>query len=955
MTEPLAEKVQQLVAAWRANRHLYPGWLTCPSENRERVWKNTRSWLLVFAHQFPNLALEVRLLGLYEMNWRLETALVPLWTDLAAAITDCLDLINPFPGQIDLPKATITFLPDNADRKDPPWSEIRRCWLELAFALLRFHREERHEQEFTKWTDGLGAICAQRPDYLSRLCYERSLYALGQMDDEAARRALALWPSTVGDLFWALRRAAILAELGEAGEATALTESLLAHLRVGLRHSPEDIPSLSREGWAMCLLFGLYHHRASTGEGKRPDFRGRWRQLASYRCNPWEELEFFELRLNQPVPLPKPEFTEKPSFHPGEYTRSRSFLSDAPDRLIPAYQYMRLVEEATFPPFCGSIGLSGKTLRDVAGWFIRYDPVRTQTLICRLADKELIEQYFKRHRVAWLSPQAIIEFHTIAYRAVLAAHPKSFAIGARGEDALASRADRILYAGIEILARLTVRLGFEQLQPLWTLAVNLYHSPVLRQSPNLDRPLGNLFRSLILSCPRQDLEQRFRELMALPIPGSTSFSVAFPDSWPEVVGALTQRLSYLPPRSQTDEWVGITNSLLVAAGEAEPAVRGRAILRLWILHEYNYLTSSETERLGQVYWQKVNENSQLPDVRGLPRWICLVLPEPQPGLSVERFRQFAIVSNLPPAEGGIVDASGLLTDLLHATKIPGRELSRRSPRRYVDWTASEAEALVDRMSEWWHAAGRAQVALVRSPLPHDLFGDSAFDERMTAVLDVLRYIVIPRLPSVSPAADKVLNLVADMEQYGTAVEAVLPALLLLRQDPEAAPRLRRGLASADRARYVSALRGLIHWLEYQPPLGGQGEALALPPPPQDLLHELGGIIAGRRQPDLIYALDAAGAILKQSNDTIDEQFRQSLVIGLEYLFSETAYRSAEDPGERIPYDEVPIYRAKSAHIATLLHSKFHETAASIQKWIETAKSDPLPEVREVARAASAAD
>ncbi|HEX5271549.1 MAG TPA: hypothetical protein VFW33_13725, partial [Gemmataceae bacterium] len=186
---------------------------------------------------------------------------------------------------------------------------------------------------------------------------------------------------------------------------------------------------------------------------------------------------------------------------------------------------------------------------------------------------------------------------------------------------------------------------------------------------------------------------------------------------------------------------------------------------------------------------------------------------------------------------------------------------------------------------------------------------------------------------------------ADLEQHGMPVEAALPALLLLRNE-QILPRLRRALASSNTGRYVGALRGVLYWVEgHHLPRKGKAHP-RLPPVPYDLLHEVGMIVAGRRQPGLLPALEVTEAVLDHSPEAADERFRLSVVVGLEYLLTEAAYRAAEDPDPRVPYDDVPECRRRAARIASLFRSLFDDDSAVVAQWIDAGRGDPLPEVRQ---------
>ena len=80
----------------------------------------------------------------------------------------------------------------------------------------------------------LGRLGEQVGDVRARWCYERCLFAFGEMDDDSAVRALDQWPVETHDIFWSVRKAAVLAEIGRTEQALELCGIALAKLREGL-------------------------------------------------------------------------------------------------------------------------------------------------------------------------------------------------------------------------------------------------------------------------------------------------------------------------------------------------------------------------------------------------------------------------------------------------------------------------------------------------------------------------------------------------------------------------------------------------------------------------------------------------------------------------------------------------------------------------------------------------
>ncbi len=123
------------VETWKHNRNVYPGLLIASDSMRERIWDNTRGWIGTYLQERANLQVQQELELLFELNWRLETALIPIWDFLIPAYSHVLEAINPFPQFItDLSSATVVLKDDSALEAD--WASIRQQWLTLSFAIL---------------------------------------------------------------------------------------------------------------------------------------------------------------------------------------------------------------------------------------------------------------------------------------------------------------------------------------------------------------------------------------------------------------------------------------------------------------------------------------------------------------------------------------------------------------------------------------------------------------------------------------------------------------------------------------------------------------------------------------------------------------------------------------------------------------------------------------------------
>ena len=147
--------------------------------------------------------------------------------------------------------------------------------------------------------------------------------------------------------------------------------------------------------------------------------------------------------------------------------------------------------------------------------------------------------------------------------------------------------------------------------------------------------------------------------------------------------------------------------------------------------------------------------------------------------------------------------------------------------------------------------------------------------------------------------------------------------------------LRRGLASGDSATAQSALAGLGSWLRK-----ATEDDAALRQPSQDLIREIGLIIAARRGEALAPALEIARLVFDAGGEEIKEPMQEYVLQGLDYLTTELDYeREYDDP------DKVPLLRLRCAQLALSMARTGLLSHNVVSKWLEVAESDPLPEVR----------
>ena len=224
-------------------------------------------------------------------------------------------------------------------------------------------------------------------------------------------------------------------------------------------------------------------------------------------------------------------------------------------------------------------------------------------------------------------------------------------------------------------------------------------------------------------------------------------------------------------------------------------------------------------------------------------------------------------------------------------------------------------------------------------LPGDLFFQrvrNAHKRHWTEVAEVLQAIIVEIALPVS-VGEKLHS------KLQVLIENRMPALALAAGIVQAAPdrvneiatELRVGLTSDDRDLAASAMTGVFLWLEAA--LNNESE---IPPPPNDLVREVGIAIASRRSTVITAALPVAQWIFDKGNESHKDAIRQLVEDGLNYLATELSYdRYHENP------DSIPLQRLFCAQLALAMAKDGLDQQSAVTRWLEIAREDPLPEVR----------
>lgn len=951
--EPLkSQDINSLISSWRQCRLNDPGWIVLPPSNSSELWMYTKDWIEPVFKAVPGLTGPNDLFLLDELVWRVERTGFPLAINWASTIESVLDKYNPFPRQMDSDSIGV-IRPSTEGYRELDWQEISAAWVRLAFAITREARDDQDITRYKKWHSRLEPICQGNPEWISEWYYESALWHLSRTELLELRKTLSSWPLSRDQTGWSLKRAGILAELGDTNEAQSLVLQTLAEIRRRMPSVTPDFRLLSQEGWAMLLSKALQRNKLDTEEELKSEYSDRWERLTAYRCSPWPVISELTSDLEE---LGRKGEDTPDNFDPYRVAgRSIHFSSDSPfEKTRPAFAFMRMFEHTGLPMRCGSVNMWEHTTVTAAKAIEEFAPMWALSALIRTGSAKNVASWFDRVKVAQLAEETV----TALYEMLTAS-----LIQALGEVAHGSfsgllnpkLAERHIRIACEVLSRICFRLDPEKQLFLFDMALQMYVLPRFRSDYLLHQPLEKLFERLMFSIDPSVLTARLGPLISLSIPGENGFEVSTAESWPEPTDYFVEPSNW-EPSPDDDLNPRISNLIhLVRIGSVE--IRRRAIQRLHILRDLGYLSADEQSTFGEAIWNQRDQVTGLPT--GTPLWVAAEIPGPAPSMAYDSIKQYLFKAGFPHVFSH-TEQDGRRVRSVSIGRAPG-EYHRNwlsvanvfsSPPLPIEWTPREMAHLLSQIESWW--------AQERDEFSSERFG-SLFDvreelmDRASLAVDLLSRVVIPRVDITDiDTQNVVLATLESMSAHSVPTAAAYPMTLHFAAEKQAmvTTLLRQGLNSLDHVLVREAIRGLSRWIL----LSVKGNtAQGIPVPPPDLLFDLVRRLTVRQQPGLESTMVHLAELLEECPETLSEPMLESISTALWYLAEETKLISPDHHANNltirptIPLSDRPRARGLAARLANRMYlhlvKKGMPIPESVLGWKEAASRDPLPEVR----------
>ena len=900
-----SDSVREILDAWSHNRRCYPGWLIAPASVRHVMSSNTDEWEphVLDVSDFAPLK---RLNAIYELVWRREILLDPISPRLESAAVNALK-------PIDCQSRTI----DEAEDQTIDWVTVGKAWRTVALALVTAARLRFDHDLFKERIDDLSSYFRNDPDVSQRVHHERCLWALYSMDFNALESLLNDWRTEDCDPAWMLRKALFFFEVNRIDEASKLFDRCLSAIR-RIREEEDDLAGPSREGWALWMKRALEWRRWPRREDEDPPsdepFRRRWRKLAVLKCSALDEREQFINDMKERVQESgAPPFDLGVRTHPGLV-----FSNETDNRWFAARRAVRLCETAGLPNFGSGV------LQPAIIHLFKTEPELALCLVLRALDYDedpVLKRVLSRTNIARLDAETANRLSEMCVKSTDYARPRLFRAGKCPRDIFWIERMRV---AMEVLSRLTLRLSPSKVERTFDQALEYYRDHQVAQELWLMGPVRNLLNRSWEALPQDRRQDRVLDVLGAPLLGLGKFTSDW-QKFPTPEELLDIELRP-PDRTNDNEvrWQEIVKLILrglLAGGVA----RKRASRRLASVAFWNRLDPTEVAEISDALW-----NEQYTPADGLPGetelfdWVFLLLPEPTQGLAEHNFRRkWLVVSGLSRDERPSLD------DTIWQVGIAIAGLKAHG----YSFTLSDEEQsyLIRLVGEW-----STRLVPPRFYLSIETEHSKSTRQAVDGLRTVLSEVKIPEA-TAEKLSKKVLKLNADrIPAFG--LTAGLVRAMPDRID-DIAHAMRTGLASQDELLANNAAAGLYHWLTTSAEVVSKVQR-----PPNDLVREIGIMIAARRKGPLSQALQIAKWVFDEGNDEQKEDIRQLALDGLGYLLEELRYDREHDQDDKI---DIPLLRWRSAQLALSMAKHGYRDDSTISRWLEVSGEDPLPEVRYV--------
>ena len=929
---PLDSKtVAQVMARWKFERNRFPGWLVAPHTMRSALWRNTDPWIVPLTKSCNDWPAVDRVLVFRELNWRFESALIPLFPESIAPFETAVDDL------FDSMKNSVALQASIEELQGTSHADIAKAWLEIAFGLLREARETYNASRWRSLKDKIDQVVKMYSLEVDRSQYEEALWRMWNIERNEAKSRMTKWQPSSGSPLALMWKAGLLAELDELGEARSLLQTALGTIRTTLRKQGQNIELLSLEGWCTYLLhFVELSLTFPSLDSNRQEFSERWQELKAWDCDPRTTLSYFHESLSQTPPSPRSGRHTTRTFDPGERTITYHF-TDNENLGIPAFAYIRFYEQVGMPMRLPWINLFGRSLLTACEQIAPLIGYWSPAIFVRAGRVEELMKYELMSRVQVAGMQSDIAKRLYAW-GIEAIKRELESFSGRVEMHPAQKA--LLKVLPELLSRLAFKVGSAELEKTFPIALQFHQAQGIRSHRELHNTLELWFKRMFHAANEKQLGEWLSDLIRTPLVDEERLvhEPAWPDSMRHFPYHRVRKVEETQPELLPKIQVAI-DWLLRRAQGASGEEKQRALARLTGMYRGKLMTTEQGSALGTLLWDQIPDD----DVTDSQFFFnYLHLPAPAninvPARIKEKILNFTPVkSDLPSTND---QGERMILEVAWATK-PVIQLTDELVG-VIEWSSSESRTLWEKAFDWWEH--------IKDFLTSDFKRDTMANTAAYTLKHFDIFLARAVLPYMAKAKDKewrkIFRLLSEAKGSGVYLSVCLPYVLLHRpsQNTEVTQAILDGFGSNTEAAVQASATAVRHWIHL-------ADADKVNKPDPHVLDSLINRVIFRMDSGILSCIGQLSRLLIEKPDYFSSEQIQLILASLVPWDNVTRVPVLGESGGDFAEEDRPDLRASLGSLAGALsrwlkrNSPGEGEPEEIKRWRDSCQQDPLPEVR----------
>lgn len=597
------EFTKTITKKWQTERLSYPNNIILPQNDNNRLFWKTRDVVETFGFlkKIDNNELSINFL--YEFDWRWNLCNIPL-----------------FKHTIEVYKKAIGFIDDETVIKVNAFSPmVQKKAIKLLMSLYKACREDGDQKQCKNIEEIISKnINILEEEDINLFYYERILNAYFNLDYKLILDLVTNWKIQSNSIIWSIKKAGLLAEIGNEIQAVKILQENLQTLKNKLEQDPLNIEYLSQENLVNWLLIWIINSKRFDNdfpnfEINEDELRERNKVLASYKCDVVDILNSY----SKDIYAKKQKKIESKEF---DVVYRSSYIINSEEAPFASFIYINIFEKIGFPYRINISTLSNADIFDVAiNNILGYQPDWALNLIIRSYNENTVEKNIGFEELKRFTKEGISEF----VKSMLNCFTQLQEDLHHGTDFRAKDyCNRLIKTFPELLSRFCVKITPETKDKLSSFLVSIIENDLVCRMPNIE----NFIKRFINTFTVKDKEKIIPYLLCLKAPTYR----------PIDENRTLNPLLFLYPKNESEirdskfniNQADITNLIERYSLEENPYYKKWYLTALITISKWNALDEQNKLLFGKKLWEKDLDEYQLPKLQGFYKSIVLQLPHP---------------------------------------------------------------------------------------------------------------------------------------------------------------------------------------------------------------------------------------------------------------------------------------------------------------------------------------